>query len=106
MVERIHDREQPIGGHGRGRPGVGDGGGAAGQRTAAARFASWSPRSSEARSSIDWLDRGRLLLPSRAQLTSLAYDGLVGYRRVSGAAGATLVGALATDAPRAQLATA
>ena len=36
----------------------------------------------------------------RSRLTSLAYDGLVGYRRVSGAAGATLVGALATDAPR------
>jgi hypothetical protein len=33
-------------------------------------------------------------------VTSLAYDGLVGYRRVSGAAGATIVGALATDAPR------
>ena len=29
-------------------------------------------------------------------LTSLAYDGLVAYRRVSGVAGATLVGALAT----------
>ena len=34
-------------------------------------------------------------------LTSLAYDGLVGYRRVGGAGGATLVGALATSAPRA-----
>ena len=33
------------------------------------------------------------------QLSSLAYDGLVGYRRVAGAAGATLVGALATTAP-------
>ena len=30
---------------------------------------------------------------------SLAYDGLVGYRRVAGSAGGTLVGALATDAP-------
>ena len=33
------------------------------------------------------------------QLGSLAYDGLVAYRRVEGPAGATLVGALATDAP-------
>ena len=31
--------------------------------------------------------------------SSLAYDGLVGYRRVGGAAGATLVGALATSVP-------
>jgi YVTN family beta-propeller protein len=35
-----------------------------------------------------------------AEVTSLVYDGLVGYRRVNGAAGATIVGALATDAPR------
>ena len=34
-----------------------------------------------------------------AQLDSLAYDGLVAYRRVEGPAGATLVGALATTAP-------
>ena len=33
------------------------------------------------------------------QLSSLAYDGLVAYRRVEGAAGATIVGALATHAP-------
>ena len=33
---------------------------------------------------------------ARAMLQSLAYDGLVAYRRVGGAAGATLVGALAT----------
>ena len=33
------------------------------------------------------------------QLNSLAYDGLVAYRRVEGPAGATLVGALATNAP-------
>ena len=32
-------------------------------------------------------------------VTSLAYDGLVAYRRVGGAAGATLVGALATRPP-------
>ena len=33
------------------------------------------------------------------QITSLAYDGLVGYRRIAGIAGGTLVGALATDVP-------
>ena len=35
------------------------------------------------------------------QPRSLAYDGLVAYRRVEGAAGATIVGALATTAPPA-----
>ena len=34
-----------------------------------------------------------------SELDSLAYDGLVAYRRVQGAAGHTLVGALATTAP-------
>jgi YVTN family beta-propeller protein len=48
---------------------------------------------------IDWLDEDAYIWQS-AEVTSLAYDGLVGYRRVSGAAGATIVGALATDAPR------
>jgi len=36
---------------------------------------------------------------STAFVTSLAYDGLVAYRRVGGVAGSTLVGALATRAP-------
>jgi ABC-type transport system substrate-binding protein/DNA-binding SARP family transcriptional activator len=49
--------------------------------------------------SIDWLDWDAYTWQS-AEATSLAYDGLVAYRRVSGAAGATIVGALATDAPR------
>ena len=49
--------------------------------------------------SIDWIDEDGYDWQA-VQATSLAYDGLVGYRRVSGAAGATLVGALATDAPR------
>ena len=49
--------------------------------------------------SIDWIDEYGYNWQA-AQATSLAYDGLVGYRRVSGAAGATIVGALATDAPR------
>jgi YVTN family beta-propeller protein len=48
--------------------------------------------------SIDWM--AEYVSSEAAQATSLAYDGLVGYRRVGGAAGATLVGALATDAPR------
>jgi DNA-binding SARP family transcriptional activator/ABC-type transport system substrate-binding protein len=47
---------------------------------------------------LDWLDPNAY--DARAfQLNSLAYDGLVAYRRVAGAAGATLVGALATDLP-------
>jgi YVTN family beta-propeller protein len=49
--------------------------------------------------SIDWMAEYGYTWEG-AQLTSLAYDSLVGYRRVSGAAGATIVGALATDAPR------
>jgi YVTN family beta-propeller protein len=48
---------------------------------------------------IDWLDPAGYNWPT-AQLTSLAYDGLVAYRRVGGAAGGTLVGALATSAPQ------
>jgi ABC-type transport system substrate-binding protein/DNA-binding SARP family transcriptional activator/DNA-binding beta-propeller fold protein YncE len=48
-------------------------------------------------SPMDWLHfHGYLTGP---QLNSLAYDGLVAYRRVEGPAGATVVGALATDAP-------
>jgi YVTN family beta-propeller protein len=47
---------------------------------------------------IDWLHRDAYIAQS-AQLISLAYDGLVAYRRTAGAAGATLVGALATDVP-------
>jgi YVTN family beta-propeller protein len=48
--------------------------------------------------SIDWMHRDAYAARS-LQLTSLAYDGLVAYRRTAGAAGATLVGALATDVP-------
>jgi YVTN family beta-propeller protein len=47
---------------------------------------------------IDWLDPAGYYWATY-QLTSLAYDGLVAYRRVGGVAGATLVGALATEAP-------
>jgi peptide/nickel transport system substrate-binding protein len=47
---------------------------------------------------IDWLAEASYA-PVPGQVTSLAYDGLVAYRRVSGAGGATLVGALATTAP-------
>ena len=48
----------------------------------------------------DRLARPGRLRWSTWQLISLAYDGLVGYRRVGGAAGSTLVGALATTFPR------
>jgi ABC-type transport system substrate-binding protein/DNA-binding SARP family transcriptional activator len=47
---------------------------------------------------IDWLHRDAYSAQS-VQLNSLAYDGLVAYRRTAGAAGATVVGALATEAP-------
>ena len=48
---------------------------------------------------IDPLDRRAYQGVHTFQLASLVYDGLVAYRRVEGAAGATLVGALATTAP-------
>ena len=47
---------------------------------------------------IDWVDKNGYSLPTW-QLSSLAYDGLVAYPRVGGAAAPTLVGALATRAP-------
>jgi YVTN family beta-propeller protein len=47
---------------------------------------------------LDWLSPEGYAWPTM-QVTSLAYDGLVAYRRVAGAAGATLVGGLATSAP-------
>ncbi len=47
---------------------------------------------------LDWLSLGAYI-GEAMQLSSLAYDGLVAYRRVGGAAGATLVGALATSVP-------
>ena len=47
---------------------------------------------------LDWIsDAG--WDSTTVQLTSLVYDGLVTYRRVGGAGGATLVGDLATSAP-------
>jgi len=47
---------------------------------------------------IDWLSEGGYNWPT-SHLGSLIYDGLVSYRRAGGAAGGTLVGALATAAP-------
>jgi YVTN family beta-propeller protein len=47
---------------------------------------------------IDWLDP-RGYSTDTWQLISLAYDGLVAYRRVGGTAGATIVGALASNVP-------
>ena len=47
---------------------------------------------------VDWLDPNSYSYAS-ASMSSLAYDGLVGYPRIGGAGGATLVGALATSAP-------
>ena len=48
---------------------------------------------------MDWLHPAAYTTWASSQFGSLAYDGLVAYRRVEGAAGATLVGALATDVP-------
>jgi peptide/nickel transport system substrate-binding protein len=48
---------------------------------------------------MDWLHWAAYTTWGTSQLSSLAYDGLVSYRRVEGPAGATLVGALATSAP-------
>jgi len=50
------------------------------------------------RLTIDWLTAAGYDWRT-AQLTSLAYDGLVAYRRVDGASGTELVGGLATEAP-------
>jgi len=58
-----------------------------------------TPRSPEALAPMDWLHPAAYTTWITSQLGSLAYDGLVAYRRVEGAAGATLVGALATDVP-------
>ena len=50
---------------------------------------------------LDWLDPEAHVGWAAFSLDSLAYDGLVAYRRVEGPAGATIVGALATTAPPA-----
>ena len=47
---------------------------------------------------IDWLNPDSYYYAPQ-QVLSLAYDGLLAYWRVGGAAGATLVGALAADVP-------
>jgi peptide/nickel transport system substrate-binding protein len=57
------------------------------------------PRDSGAAVPVDWLDPLSYTNIVSQQVSSLAYDGLVAYRRVDGAAGATLVGALATTVP-------
>jgi peptide/nickel transport system substrate-binding protein len=57
------------------------------------------PHAPEASIPMDWLHRHAFSTWATFSLSSLAYDGLVAYRRVEGAAGATIVGALATNAP-------
>ena len=47
---------------------------------------------------LDWLTVNGYFW-STTELTSLVYDGLVAYRRAGGTAGATIVGALATNVP-------
>ena len=57
------------------------------------------PHAPQATVPMDWLHRHAFSTWATFSLSSLAYDGLVAYRRVEGAAGATIVGALATNAP-------
>ena len=57
------------------------------------------PHAPQATIPMDWLHRHAFSTWATFSLSSLAYDGLVAYRRVEGAAGATIVGALATNAP-------
>ncbi len=57
------------------------------------------PHTPQATIPMDWLHRHAFSTWATFSLSSLAYDGLVAYRRVEGAAGATIVGALATNAP-------
>jgi DNA-binding SARP family transcriptional activator/ABC-type transport system substrate-binding protein/sugar lactone lactonase YvrE len=57
------------------------------------------PHAPQASIPMDWLDWHSYTTWATFSLSSLAYDGLVAYRRVEGAAGDTLVGALATTAP-------
>jgi peptide/nickel transport system substrate-binding protein len=57
------------------------------------------PHAPQASIPMDWLDSNSYTTWATFSLSSLAYDGLVAYRRVEGAAGDTLVGALATTAP-------
>ena len=58
-------------------------------------------RSMRAPFPMDWLHPTRRTSTGRSS-SSLAYDGLVAYRRVEGPAGATLVGALATNGAGAE----
>jgi YVTN family beta-propeller protein len=57
---------------------------------------SWEPHEFRCRRCVDPIDYDNLQL---WELASLAYDGLITYRRVGGAAASTLVGNLATDIP-------
>ena len=57
------------------------------------------PHAPQATIPMDWLHRHAFSTWATFSLSSLAYDGLVAYRRVEGTAGATIVGALAANAP-------
>ena len=99
VVEKLEDRQQPGGDRGRRRLGVGGRG-----RPAVRASRRHAARARAARARVAgprWTGctRRRYTTWASSQFGSLAYDGLVAYRRVEGAAGATLVGALATDVP-------
>jgi YVTN family beta-propeller protein len=57
---------------------------------------SWEPTEFQCRRCVDPIDYDNF---QSWELAYLAYDGLITYRRVGGAAGSTLVGNLATDVP-------
>jgi YVTN family beta-propeller protein len=57
---------------------------------------SWEPHEFQCRRCVDPIDYDNT---QSWELASLAYDGLIAYRRVGGAAASTLVGNLATDVP-------
>jgi YVTN family beta-propeller protein len=57
---------------------------------------SWEPHEFRCRHCVDPIDYDNT---QSWELASLAYDGLITYRRVGGAAASTLVGNLATDVP-------
>ena len=97
-LERDRGREQRLRDRDRRRRGVDVRGRPAGEPPR--RHAAGHRAGQAARDGADRLAGPVRLRPATSyQLISLAYDGLVGYRRTAGAAGATLVGALATDVP-------
>ena len=92
------DREQPVGARGRRAARCGPPRSRPSRRTGAERCGSDLPLRPDTRCRRTGSTR-TATSPYTWMLAGLAYDGLVAYRRVSGVAGATLVGGLATRPP-------